>query len=199
MTTSWRYEFKKGKVAEDHAGSRQMDHCIYRNLLQEGHKHCGVEVYDLLTGPMRNPAIQIVEDHTRRRLLSKVGIPVYGGICKYVKSCREEFCQYCSSESDRIHSAEIRAKEMKWINEVNYLFKNIERIRGKQETAEKASTKDSCSCKCTSEARTSQQCSFVQGRICCPRYPYANTEDHQTASPKNLQLDRCKCRMYIRS
>lgn len=129
MNSSWRYEFKKGREAECYADPAKDEYCVHRNLLQEGHRECGVEVYDLITGPISNPIREVVEDHTKLRHLSKTGVAEEGGICKYFKSSEMQYCGFCREEVGMAREEVKRKKFEKKAKEMNYLLKNIDRIR----------------------------------------------------------------------
>lgn len=131
MTFAWRYEFKKGREAEGYADPAKDEYCVHRNLLQEGHRECGVEVYDLITGPIKNPIRELVEDHTKLRHLSTPGLAEEGGICKYFKSSEIQYCGFCRKEAAMEREEMKRKKFEKKAKEINYLLHNIDRIRKK--------------------------------------------------------------------
>lgn len=131
MTSSWQYEFKKGREAESYADPANDEYCVNRNLLQEGHRECGVEVYDLITGPIKNPIRELIEDHTKLRLLSTPGVAEEGGICKYFKSSEIEYCGFCRREAAMAREERKRKMFEKKAKEINYLLQNIDRIRKK--------------------------------------------------------------------
>lgn len=105
---------------------------MYRNSLPAGHWECGVEVHGLVAGPIRNPHREVVEDHTKSSLLSKPGIAEFGGICKYVTTSEMEFCNFCKLEATGRQTEEKLEKERKRRQEIDYLMKNLDRIRGVQ-------------------------------------------------------------------
>ena len=131
MTSSWRYEFKKGKEVKCFADPAEEQHCVHRNLLQADHKECGIEVHDLITGPIRNPLIEVFEDHTNFRILSRHGVVETGGVCKYVKPFEAQYCGFCKKEAAIERAEEERKKCEKKMKEINSLLENIHRIRKK--------------------------------------------------------------------
>lgn len=129
MNSSWRYEFKKGREAQCYANPAKDQYCVHRNLLQEGHRECGIEVYDLITGPIKNPFRELVEDHTKIRQLSTPGVSEKGGICKYFKSSEIQYCGFCRKEAAMAREEMKMEKFERKTKEINYLLQNIERIR----------------------------------------------------------------------
>ncbi|GFY47723.1 uncharacterized protein TNIN_71731 [Trichonephila inaurata madagascariensis] len=127
MSSTYRYEFLKGKpVSQLKLNSdRSSKNCIYKETLQAIDKNKPVDIYKIHSGPILNPSIQVTEQHTYLKSITKENKPEKGGLCKYFKSTESEYCCFCLQElfQKQTKLREFETKRKKNIKEVGNVFR----------------------------------------------------------------------------
>ncbi|GFS71078.1 uncharacterized protein NPIL_143981 [Nephila pilipes] len=116
MASTFKYEFYKGKPVVSQKFSPRpssSNNCIYRETLQTKDKNLPVDVFKLYSGPILNPSMQVIEQHTYSELITKKNKPEKGGLCKYFRSSESEYCFSCLQELLLLQKKRIRENKMK--------------------------------------------------------------------------------------